>query len=367
MGTKKGDRFLRRTGEITATKQNATATRYHSECEEKKKRPLMLACMGAFCMAVQGAFWARSPNQSHLKEKKENRTKKKKTQGQSIFSRSPWRHRPRTERKDTMDAMPDEIILNIIVFVSPESMGSIACVSWRFNRLSMDESVWRHTYTVVCPPCTGDSGKFCMAHKGHGLDHRPWLDATGPEMGEGTDGDCVSQHPTHPLYPFLHANAEGYDSPLCVFAKPPSLACPHHCQTVLKARSYRWACASQCAPPRPIDATGVHVGCGPHLPSAEHEATTVTSMYRGEWDAESHSPDGLGMLARHYLRVFWERTTRTVGLWRYGDNAGHVRQWESDGHYSYPIYQEGVLVDQTFAGIIAYANMVHLDHTTIEL
>lgn len=268
------------------------------------------------------------------------------------------------EKKITMDVLPDEIALQIITCLPLASVGNVACVSWRFNRLSMDESVWQHLYNVMYPLCTNAT---CMTLKGRGLDHTPWSN-TGEDATKGSapkeDGPL---YPSHPLRPFLHTSAKGRDSPLRVFAEAPFFACPHHCPSVIKARSYRWACASQCTPPRPIDATGVRVGRGPR-PSPHPTASESVGIYRGEWHAQVDLPDGLGMLTIRHSHPHYESDVRTVGLWCRGDHIGYARQWEvrGDRSFSHPNYQEGIFSAREIVcmGLIAEGktNRVYLDH-----
>ncbi|QBZ81738.1 F-box domain containing protein [Pandoravirus celtis] len=239
-----------------------------------------------------------------------------------------------------MDALPDEIALHIVACLPLASVGRVACVSWRFNRLAMDESVWCGLYDAMCPPCTGPQlDRTCMAHKGRALDHRPWLDVQDSE--EKDIHFIARSDASHPLHPFIATRPQGRDGPFDVFADAPASTCPHHCPSVIRARSYRWACASQCAPPRPIDSTGTRVGLGVHWyykPYVYPEGTT--SVYRGEWHAQSDVPDGLGMhtVCRPGTGLVCSMNVRETGTWRKGDRAGFVRHW--DGAY-HPNYIEG--------------------------
>ncbi len=147
----------------------------------------------------------------------------------------------------------------------------------------------------MCPPCIGPRlDRTCMAHKGRGLDHRPWLDM---QSSEEKDIHFVAQpYVSHPLHPFIAARPQERDGSFDVFADAPVGTCPHHCPSVIRARSYCWACASQRAPPRPIDPTGTRVGCGVHWHHQPRMLPKETSsVYRGEWHAQSDVPDGLGI------------------------------------------------------------------------
>lgn len=268
-----------------------------------------------------------------------------------------------------MDAFPDEIVLAILAHLPPGSLARVACVSWRYNRLAMDDALWRRHYEARCPPCTGPHPeRTCMAHKGRGLDHYPWL--AGSRVGE--EAHLLARpYASHPLAPFIEARPTARDSAFRAFAHPPAHECPHHCPSVLKARSYRWALATCCAPPRPIDATGVRVGSGTWCPGRDlihHQSMVVlsglTGAYRGEWHARDDKPDGLGMLAVRQRSTTYSRVknVRAVALWRAGDYAGFVRHWEEctvDNTPGHPNYREGHCRDSgggraaLFSGAIA--------------
>jgi hypothetical protein len=47
----------------------------------------------------------------------------------------------------SLDDLPDELVLEMIGFLwSIPTVGSLAATSWRYNRLAMDDSVWRDFY-----------------------------------------------------------------------------------------------------------------------------------------------------------------------------------------------------------------------------
>ncbi|AGO85460.1 F-box domain containing protein [Pandoravirus salinus] len=273
-----------------------------------------------------------------------------------------------------MDVLPDEITLAIFAHLPPGALANMACVSWRCNRLAMDDSLWRRHYEARCPPCTGPRlDQTCMAHKGRGLDHRPWLEAARRDEDED-DHFLARPYASHPLTPFIKARAADRDGAFYAFARPPAYECPHHCPSVIRARSYRWALASQCAPPRPIDSTGVRVGSGPWSTGRDlvHHGgfalfSRVVSTYRGEWHArKNNKPDGLGMDAMHQTATGYTgaKDVRAVSMWRNGDYAGFVRHWECTQimgpHVSgHPNYREGRCRNDTggwavrFSGAIA--------------
>ncbi|BCU02945.1 F-box domain containing protein [Pandoravirus japonicus] len=254
-----------------------------------------------------------------------------------------------------MDAFPDEIVLAILGHLPPASLARVACVSRRCNRLAMDDTLWRRHYEARCPPCGGPHPKqTCMAHKGRGLDHHPWL----ADWRAGEEAHFLARpYASHPLAPFIEARPTTRDSAFHAFARPPAHECPHHCPSVIKARSYRWALATQCAPPRPIDATGVRVGSGTWCPGRDLincqgmvVLSGITGAYRGEWHARDGNPDGLGMLAMRQRSTTYGRVkdVRAVALWRTGDYAGLVRHWEEctvDNTLGHPNYREGHCCD----------------------
>ncbi|AJF96949.1 F-box domain protein [Pandoravirus inopinatum] len=252
-----------------------------------------------------------------------------------------------------MDALPGEIALAILEHLPPSALASVARVSWRYNRLAMDDALWRRHYEARCPPCTDPHiGWTCMAHKGRGLDHRPWLDVSCVDE----DNHFLARpYASHPLCPFIGTMPAARDSAFHTFAHPPVYECPHHCPSVIEARSYRWAFASQCAPPRPIDSTDVRVGSGPWCVGHDlvhHEGFAIlsraTTAYRGEWHAHDDKPHGVGMFAMRQSETTYTgaKDVRAVAMWRTGHYGGFVRHWERthvmDPHASsHPNYREG--------------------------
>lgn len=217
-----------------------------------------------------------------------------------------------------MEDLADETVLHILRYLPAQSVGSMACVSSRLHRLAMDESIWRSLYDALCPPCLDSS--VCMAHKGQGLDSAPWSSGSGAHAADPRWAQLVAHpYPSHPLYPILRHGSRNREAHLQRFVNTPAFACPHHCPSITGARGFRWAYASQCVPPRSIDATGVRVGCGPVCPLG---VTLTHTVYRGEWHRDENVLDGLGMLASHRR---W--ATLAVGFWQQGKQVGFAREW----------------------------------------
>lgn len=167
------------------------------------------------------------------------------------------------------------------------------------------------------------------------------------------------------------------------FANGPWHWCPHHCPSLVAHVGYRWMVASDCAPPRPIDASGLRVGrcvCAlPHVTAIEGaypHADDSPPIYRGSVLADEDTPHGVGMHVAtfHQTHSYVFDTplaVRTVAMWHRGRQHGLVRRWGHDGVTVPPTFQflEGVFRHDVESGprTVAKANtagiMVEVRHS----
>jgi hypothetical protein len=185
--------------------------------------------------------------------------------------------------------LPDRVVLRIMAACDVRSVGTMARVCRRTATLAADRDLWRRLYVRDFPLCDARSGCLLRVHDG-------WFfgagdDGSADDLDNGPSAGHAAECPSGPR----HDDGEADDRatrwaarcravtrpsaerlvPLCT----PTAGCPHHPPSLVRARGYRWAYASN-ARPLVFRVRSEHDGarggaCGGHLHRIVHRGPST--------------------------------------------------------------------------------------------
>ncbi|AVK76649.1 F-box domain containing protein [Pandoravirus neocaledonia] len=237
--------------------------------------------------------------------------------------------------------LPDEILAHVAGHLPLVAVAALGRTSRQMRDICLDDRLWRRFYARDFPPCSeGDKG--CLWHMSTAVGEfdlpayaKSRLDRLlDPGVRESPLVHVANEDPAADRTQSILDALIGCG--VCEM-------CPHHWRSVIAAKGYRWAYASNAVPPRTFAAYPDLPPClvgripltgRPLTGDYRGDVERVPSFFGSEW--QQYRPQGLGTAVYRFdgveSRLNGNMLRRCVsGEWRDGHMHGHAVSWSGRG------------------------------------